>query len=88
MKLTFRTLKADEIEVRYASIGQYGASALLYKDARADMNILDETVGALNWKQEHIRENKNCIVSIWDAEKKQWFSKEDTGTERGNAYGG
>jgi len=35
----------------------------------------------MNWKREHLRDNKNCIVSIWDSEKGQWISKEDTGTE-------
>ena len=45
------------------------------------MNILDETVGAMDWKREHTRNNANCIVSIWDKEKQQWISKEDTGTE-------
>lgn len=77
----FRLLKADEIDVRVATINQKGASLLLYKDARCDMNILDETVGAFNWKREHTRENANCIVSLWDENKKEWVSKEDTGTE-------
>lgn len=45
------------------------------------MNILDETVGPMNWKREHTRDNANCIVSLWDEEKYQWVSKEDTGTE-------
>lgn len=35
----------------------------------------------MNWKREHTRDNKNCIVSIWDETKNQWVSKEDTGTE-------
>ena len=35
----------------------------------------------MNWKREHTRDNANCIVSLWDDEKKQWVSKEDTGTE-------
>jgi len=77
----FRKLHADEIECRVAQLGDKGLSLLLYKDARCDMNILDETVGALNWKREHTRDNKNCIVSIWDKEKKEWVGKEDTGTE-------
>lgn len=77
----FRLLKADEIDVRVATINQKGASLLLYKDARCDMNILDETVGPFNWKRQHIRENANCIVSLWDENKKEWVSKEDTGTE-------
>lgn len=80
-KLEFRKLREDEIEVRIGSIKETGLSLLLYKDARSDMTILDETVGALGWKREHTRDNHNCIVSIWDAEKNQWISKEDTGTE-------
>lgn len=77
----FRTLRADEIDVRVATITSKGFSLLLYKDARCDMNILDETIGSMNWQRTHTRENANCIVSIWDDEKKQWVSKEDTGTE-------
>lgn len=81
MKLEFRKLRADEIDCRIGQIKENGLSLLLYKDARCDMNVLDETVGAMNWKREHTRENKNCIVSIWDEDKAQWISKEDTGTE-------
>ena len=44
--LIFRDLKADEIELRVASINDKGLALLLYKDARCDMNILDETVGS------------------------------------------
>lgn len=80
-KLEFRKLRADEIDCRIGTISEKGLSLLLYKDARCDMNVLDETVGPLNWKREHTRENRNCIVSIWDSEKKEWISKEDTGTE-------
>jgi len=79
--MNFRNLKANEIECRVSTMSEKGLSLLLYKDARCDMRILDETVGALNWKREHTRDNANCIVSIWDSEKKQWISKEDTGTE-------
>lgn len=77
----FRELRASEIDVRVARVTDKGVFLLLYKDARCDMNILDETVGAFNWKREHIRDNANCIVSIWDETKEQWVSKEDTGTE-------
>ncbi len=79
--LMFRTLKANEIEVRIQSVKKTGVVLLLYKDARADMNLLDETVGPMNWQRRHNRDNANCVVSIWDAEKKQWIEKEDTGTE-------
>ena len=77
----FRKLRADEIEVRVASVMKGAATLLLYKDARCDMNILDETVGVMGWKREHTRDNANCTVSIWDSKKEQWISKEDTGTE-------
>ena len=79
----FRTLRADEIDCRIAQVKKDGSglSLLLYKDARCDQNILDEVVGPFNWKREHTRDNKNCIVSIWDKEKGQWIGKEDTGTE-------
>lgn len=83
MELKFRKLKADEIECRIGTIKKDGTglSLLLYKDARCDMNILDETVGPMNWKREHVRDNSNCIVSLWDDDKSQWVSKEDVGKE-------
>lgn len=77
----FRNLRPEEIDARISQIDAGWCTLLLYKDARCDMNILDETVGSLNWKREHTRDNANCIVSIYDDEKKEWVSKEDTGTE-------
>lgn len=79
--MQFRTLKANEIDVRVAQIDKNWCTLLLYKDARVDMNILDETVGSMNWQKKYLRDNANCIVSIWDSEKNQWIEKEDTGTE-------
>lgn len=86
-----KPLSINEIEFRVQSTslgakkGQEPRKAfvniLVYKDARVDMQRLDDVVGPLNWKREHSRDNKNCTVSIWDDEKKQWVSKEDTGTE-------
>lgn len=81
MSLRFRPLRADEIECRISQVKPEGVSLLLYKNARCDMIILDETVGPLNWKRSHSRDNANCTVSIWDEGKKQWISKEDTGKE-------
>ena len=81
----FRTLRADEIDCRIAQIKETpkgkGLSLLLYKDARCDQNILDEVVGPFNWKREHTRDNRNCIVSIKNPDNGEWVSKEDTGTE-------
>ena len=79
--MNFRTLKAEEIDCRVSTIKQNGLTLLLYKDARVDQNILDETVGAYNWQRRHCRDNANCIVSIWDDKKGQWIEKEDTGKE-------
>lgn len=79
--MEFRTLRPDEIEIRVGTVNNTGASLLLYKDARCDMTILDETVGPSNWQRRHRRENANCIVSIWDPKKAQWIDKEDTGTK-------
>lgn len=77
----FRDLRADEIECRVAQAKDKGVSLLLYKDARCDQNILDETVGAMNWQRTHSRDNANCTVSIWDNQKNMWIGKEDTGKE-------
>ena len=86
--MKFRELKASEIDCRIQSIGQnktkaIGATILLYKDARVDMNILDETVGAMNWQRGHsvIDGNLYCTISIWDETKEQWVTKSDVGTE-------
>ena len=79
--MEFRTLKAEEIDCRVSQIDKSWCTLLLYKDARVDMNILDESVGSMNWQKRYVRDNANCIVGIWDSEKSQWIEKEDTGTE-------
>ena len=81
MELKFRDLIAEEIECRPSIIMESGLALLLYKNARVDMDILDETVGPMGWSRAHDRDNANCIVSIWDDKNKMWVSKEDTGTE-------
>ena len=81
METMFRDLKSNEIDCRISQINEKGLTLLLYKDARVDMDILDETVGAKNWQRSHTRDNANCIIEIWDEDKKQWICKEDTGTE-------
>ena len=85
----FRDLRADEIECRVQSVKKNGLVLLLYKDARCDMNILDETVGAENWQREHYecKGNLFCRVGIRIerpvAESKigEWVWKSDCGTE-------
>lgn len=85
MNYKFRDLTSDEIECRIASISKRGKglSLLLYKDARVDQNILDETVGIENWQRDHkeLKGNIYCGISIWDETKKMWITKWDAGKE-------
>jgi hypothetical protein len=85
----FRDLKEDEIECRVQSVKDNGLVLLLYKDARVDMNILDETTGAENWQREHYecKGNLFCRVGIRVGRKdecggySEWVFKSDCGTE-------
>lgn len=85
--MEFRTLKANEIDCRIQSLneknGSVGAVVLLYKDARVDMRLLDEVVGAMNWKREHtiIGDRLYCTVSIYNEHTGEWVGKSDVGTE-------
>lgn len=83
MSYKFRDLVADEVECRIATIKNNGLSLLLYKDARCDMKILDETVGPENWERDHkeLKGNIYCGISIYDTNKKAWVTKWDCGSE-------
>lgn len=86
--ITFRPLRAEEIEVRLSRCTKKGAFFLLYKDARCDMNILDETVGPGNWQRRHdehrgnlfcsVGININCVIP---ESPPAWVWKEDAGSE-------
>lgn len=78
-----RLLRADEIEVRVQSARGDKKIFLLYKDARVDQRILDETFGSMYWQRSHqiIDGRLYCTVSIWDDDRKQWVGKQDVGTE-------
>ena len=77
-----RLLRADEIECRVAMVNEKGLSLLLFKDARVDQKILDETFTPFGWRRTHqsIDGNLYCTVEIWDKEKCQWIAKQDVGT--------
>ena len=81
----FRKLKANEIEVRVgtAKNESKGISLLLYIDARAAMEILDESLGPYNWKREHfdLGGRLYCALSIYNKENNEWIPKCDVGTE-------
>lgn len=79
----FRTLKASEIEVRVQSVKNGKATHLLYIDSRAVTNLLDETVGSMNWQSEfyEVAGQTICRIGIWDKEKGCFIYKSDTGSE-------
>lgn len=81
--MEFRKLRADEIEARIAIVSEKGCQILLYKNARCDMNILDESVGPLNWQRDHkeLKGNMYAGISIYDPQKEMWVTKWDCGTE-------
>lgn len=79
--LTFRELRADEIQVRVAMAKPNGVSLLLYKDARCDMKILNETVGKQNWQRKHYECKGNLFCSVGIKCGDEWIWKDDCGTE-------
>lgn len=79
----FRLLKPEEIEVRVQNVKENGLVALLYKTARTDYQLLDETVGMYNWqnKYEVIDGKMYCGIAIRDTVKCEWVWKYNCGTE-------
>ena len=65
-KRVIRLLRADEIECRVSTINEKGLSLFLFKDARVDQRILDETFTPFGWKRTHqcIDGNLYCTVEI------------------------
>lgn len=83
MEIKFRDLRADEVEARIGIVKDTGVSLLLYKDARCDQNLLDETFGIFGWQRSHqlIDGDLYCTVSVKDTETGEWVAKQDVGTE-------
>ena len=79
--MEFRKLRANEIDVRVATVSEKGVSLLLYKDARCDMNILDESVGSENWQRNHELINGNLFCNVGIKTGGEWVWKQDVGTE-------
>ena len=82
-ELKFRDLTAEDVEVRVARCADTYVELLIYKDARVDQAILDETVGPMNWKKDYklVKDNLYCTISIYDSEKHEWIEKCDCGVE-------
>ena len=76
--MNFRNLNANEIEVKVKQVKENGLICLLYKTARTDMDLLDETVGAENWENDYreikgnlyagigIKQKDNSFIWKWD----------------------
>ena len=85
----FRLLRPDEIECRIGAVkgksnkGPGGVSLLLYKTARTDANLLDETVGPENWVNDFKLIDGVLYggIGIYNAAKDSWVWKWDAGTE-------
>ena len=81
--INFRTLRANEIEVRPSHVKDGKANLLLYIDSRAVVSLLNESVGNLNWQSEFYEVNGQTIgkIGIYDESKSIWVWKSDTGSE-------
>lgn len=81
----FRPLQANEIECRIGTVSQQGKglSLLLYKTARVDADILDETFGPFGWQCE-FSEAKGTLfcrvgINYRGDGLSEWVWKEDAG---------
>ena len=85
--LQFRPLNANEIECRVGNTGANGFYLLLYKNARVDQTILDETVGTWNWqcKYYQVKDTMVCSVGIYNVERGEWLWKDNGGDDDFNA---
>ena len=79
----FRLLTADEIECRAQQIRENGIILLLYKTARTDAALLDETLGMFNWqvKYEVIDGTLYCNLGIREKGSTEWVWKTNCGVE-------
>lgn len=81
LKELTKPLEIKDIDFRIQSINKgWYATILAYKDARVDMNRLDDVVWAWLWKREHFDNNTRCRVSVYNTDIKEWVNKEDIWT--------
>ena len=89
-EIKFRDLRPEEIEVRvgsmikdYATKEDKGFQLLLYKTARVDANILDDTVGVYNWQKRfyQVKNTMVCSIGLYNEERKEWIWKDDGGDD-------
>lgn len=82
MEALFRKLTANDVEARVQSADKDGFVLLIYKNARVDQNILDETFTPFGWqnKYEEVKGNLYCSIGIRTAIN-EWIWKSNCGTE-------
>lgn len=80
---SFRLLTADEIECRAQQVKENGVVLLLYKTARTDAQLLDETFGIFNWQCDYrvIGGTLYCGIGIREKDSHDWIWKWNCGTE-------
>lgn len=80
---SFRPLRADEIECRAQQVKENGVILLLYKTARTDAQLLDETFGIFNWQCDYkvIDGSLYCGIGIREKDSHEWIWKWNCGTE-------
>lgn len=79
----FRLLTENEIECRISEIAKNGSflRLLLYKTARTDAALLDETVGADKWQNDYRVIDGKLFCGIGILEESGWVWKWNVGTE-------
>ena len=84
-QINFRPLTANEIECRVGNVAQSGSGffLLLYKNARVDQTILDETFGAWNWQSKYyqVKNTMVCSVGVYNESRKEWIWKDNGGDD-------
>ena len=85
--IKIRALRADEIECKVAQVIDGKVQLLLYKDARCDYRILDETFGTLGWSDcySRIGDVLFCSIMVYDEDTGMWIQKQNCGVE--SAFG-
>ena len=78
-----RKITKEDIQVKVKQVFEKGAVLLLYKDARYDMKVLDETFGSMNWQSDYkvVKDNLYCGIGVRDKDIKEWVWKWDCGIE-------
>ena len=78
-----KPIDISQIDFRVQSINKGGyATILAYKDARVDMNRLNQVFGVGFWQRKHefISGKEYCSIGVWNNQIGQWCWVQDVGT--------